>query len=154
MNKRSFIAIGAMVTILTSGLAFAEKGFLGHRGQGIHLMHMIDKMERKLGLTEEQVIQLEEIAIDSKSKMKNVLQHRSEIRKQLISLDPANVEYDNSVSSLADEMAALTKQRTLAMAAVYKEASAVLTESQRTELQQMMQKRMERKARRRAAHSS
>jgi len=158
MKKRTLIAVSAIVAILTSGLALAEKihgGHKGgHRGHGINLMHMIDKMEKKLGLSEEQVIQLEEIAIDSKSQMKNVRQQRFDIRQQLITLDPTSAEYEASVSALSDEIAALTKQRTLAMAAVYKEASAVLTEPQRTELQQMIQKRMEKRARRRAARAS
>ena len=124
MKKRNFIAVSAIVAILTSGIALAGKSHGGHkgghRGQGINLMHMIDKMESKLGLSEEQVIQLEQIAINSKSEMKNSRKQRSEIRQQLVTLDPTSGEYDARVSALADEIAALSRQKTLAMAAVYK----------------------------------
>ncbi|MBX2869896.1 MAG: hypothetical protein KTR18_14550 [Acidiferrobacterales bacterium] len=157
MKKRTLIASGIIVTVLGTGLVFAGQrnhgGWGGHHDHGGHrIMHMIDKLERKLDLSEQQVEQLEQIALDTKATRKTARKEHMSIGMKLTALDPASNEYDADVSQLAQEVSEMARQRTLSLAMVYKQASAVLTEQQRQELREMIQKRMERMARRAASH--
>ena len=153
MKKRNAIIAAAATAILGSGLAFAGAKSCEHNG-GHHKGHFsqhkmermlgVSKMDKHLSLSDAQENALQEILESNKAVFASAEQSHREFRSNLMNLDPTSENFDMEIEALAEKAANQAKQRTLEMAAIVKEVSAVLTEEQRQQAKEMMSKRMQR----------
>ena len=134
MKKRNAIVAAAVTAIIGSGLAFAGakncehsgKSHKGHFSQ--HKMEkMLSKMDKHLDLSDTQEIALQEILESNKAVFNDVRQSHRKFRNEMVNLDPTSENFGSKIEALAERAADQAKQRTLKIAAIVKEVSAVLT---------------------------
>ncbi len=151
MKKRNAIIAAAATAILGSGLAFAGAKSCEHNGEG-HKSHfsqhkmerMLSKMDKHLNLSDTQESALQEILESNKAVFNDARQSHRQFRNEIVNLDPTSENFDSEIEAVAEKVADQAKQRTLEIAAIVKEVSAVLTEEQRQQAKEMMAKRMQR----------
>ncbi len=150
MKKRNAIIAAAVTAILGSGLAFAgaksceynDGHDKGHFSQ--HKMErMLSKMDKHLDLSDTQENSLQEIIEANKTFFDGARQAHQKFRLDVMNLDPTSESFDTKIEVLAEKAADQAKQRTLEIAAIVKEVSAVLTEEQRQQAKEMMAKRLQ-----------
>ena len=150
MKKRNAIIAAAVTAILGSGLAFAgakscennEGHHKGHFSQ--HKMErMLSKMDKHLDLSDTQENALQEIIETNKAFFAEARQAHQKFRLDVMNLNPTSESFDTKIEVLAEKAADQAKQRTLEIAAIVKEVSAILSEEQRQQAKDMMAKRMQ-----------
>jgi Spy/CpxP family protein refolding chaperone len=162
MNKRN-IAIATCIAALlgtgavVAGGAYCENGKDGHsyhRGHhghghgGMYGKHMVSHLEDRLDLSQAQSEALEDLFRARKESRDLHHDSRRDLISRAVKLDPEAQNYDTEVAKLADEVAEIARQRALEMAGMQKEISALLSPEQRTELRELIQKRMSGKMKR------
>ena len=163
MNKLNV----ALATVLISTVGFAtapamaeggeggwKKGHKGHHGKMHHRgkrgKHMMKRMARKLGLTDEQKAEMKTLREAHREEMKPLREQRKAIRTSLEALDPAAADYDAQITVIADQQANLARQMFILKNKMKQQMSAVLTDEQRAKMKEMRAERKQRKEQRRA----
>lgn len=151
MKTRNAIIAAAATAILGTSIAFAGAKSCGHGGEN-HKGHfsqhkmerILSKMDKHLNLTDAQEIELQEILESNKEVFSNSRDSHRDFRNDIVNLNPTSETFDSEIAALADKAADKAKQRTLEIANIVKEVSAVLTEEQRKQAKELMAKRMQR----------
>lgn len=161
MKKRNIIIAVVTATVTGSGIAIAgsksceygggSHGFGGHHG-GPKLERMIGKMSHHLDLSDEQQSSLEQIVAANKQTMKGNRAASRSLRQETMKLDPGAENYATKTAEMADQFAALARDKALLRADIFKQVSDILTEQQRTEVREMMARRMEKMQRHASKH--
>ncbi len=132
--------------LMVSILATSASALAGSKeGHGDHHKHRggmgLGKLERMVDLTETQKTQLAEI--EKQMKADRHAHGRKHRTGGLMSLDPAAPDYQQQVNEHAEAAADMARQRVLKSAEIHQQVQAILTDEQKTQLQQ---KRAEMKA--------
>lgn len=141
-------AIIAGSAAMMSSAAFAGNGWFGGHGGDHHErmdhrgLKRFEKMADHLDFTDEQEAQLKTILEAAKAELGEG--GRREMMMQMMSLDPESGDYDAQVEEAAADIADKVKSKIVVMANVRKQIHALLTEEQKEELKEKMEKRMKR----------
>jgi protein CpxP len=109
----------------------------GRHGHGDRM----GRMAEKLGLTDAQKKQMQEIRDETRKTMKPLFEQKRDIMRQMWKLDPDSKDYMDQVKKLAAKQADLTEQMIIAGAQARAKFSAVLTADQKAKLKQMREQR-------------
>ena len=148
MKKRNMIIGAVAIATVGSGVAIAGSkncgGHFGGRGMSEHAIeHMVEKMDRRLELSNEQEVQITNILTSNMESLRDIKKTRKELGAEVMNLDPTSPQYEADVNALADQIASKVREKTLQAADVVKQVSSVLTEDQRAEAMEIIQSRME-----------
>ncbi len=118
-----------------------QKGGMGlHNGGqkgGMHGLDKIDRMAKRLGLSDEQQAEIKTI-MESNQEAKDSLRERMiESRQALRALDTSAVDYDEKVAGIAETIAGLEKEKIVSRSTVRKQVEFVLTDEQKTKMAEM-----------------
>ena len=144
MKKR----ISTKQKLLGLSLAIAIAGSAAVANAGPHffkehgMKHPIEKMLKRLDLSEEQEVQVEEILTSVKGK--GLHKERMQKMRSMLALDPESVDYMAEVEAKATEASERMKSHIIKMANARKEIHAILNEEQKLELKRMVEKKMQR----------
>lgn len=136
MNKSKLAGLTLIIALAGSAVvANAGPHYKGHYAD-----KPIEKMMKRLDLSEEQEAQVEDIL----DKHEAVRQHRKGFPKMkaMMMLDPDAEDYAEQVNAQATKASEKVKEHMLKMAEVRKEIHGVLTEAQKQEMKALMAKRM------------
>jgi len=150
MKKRNIIIAAAVTAVIGSGIAFAGAkqcrdagaGWHGHFGEN-KIEHIVERLDSHLDLTDQQELSLQSILEGNKAEFFDAHQARKSFHLEIMQLDPSSSDYDAAVASLADEIAAQVRQKTLQVAEIIKQASAVLTDEQVQKVRDLIEQRMD-----------
>ena len=160
MKKRNKIIAGLVALLAGSGLALAGSGSCGYEGKsrggwghggghhGPMLERMIGKLDHHLDLSDQQRASLEQVLEQNSDSARNHRQQRRALRHESMQLDPSSDTYDAQTQDIAGRIAEMARDQALLMANVYKQVSQILTDEQREEMRELMQRRMEKMERR------
>ena len=149
MKKRNLIITVVITAVLGSGLVFAGtrnceyfgKSHTGHDGK--HKMErIIGKMDRHLDLSDAQELSLKKILEENRSMIQATFHAGKSFHLDMIALGLSSDDFDGSVDALAQERADQVKQEAMGIAHFAKQVSEVLTEKQKQEAHDFLQKRM------------
>ena len=125
------------VTLLQSSLAIAADGMgqrEGHGGApGERLLRMADKLE----LTSDQRNSLEAILADAKGDIKQLRNRQEASRERFQEVSPDASNYNSITTETANEAAELARERVLLASNLRAQTYAILTDSQREQLQKL-----------------
>ena len=159
MNKRSVVVAGIVASSLAAGAVFAGSKYKDHHGfEGRHgghrLEHMLEKLDDRLDLSAEQFASIKSVLSSNQNLLRQSHSDRMETRLRVMQLDPMSADYDSVLSEVADELAEATKNQTRLYGSMVKQVATVLTPEQRLEARKMIDKRLEKMARRAKKHAS
>ena len=147
MKKRNIILTSVATVVIGTSIAFAgfkdhHSGFGHHKGQFTeHKMEkIIHKMDYHLDLTGQQEIMIKDIFEMNMPVLKETGKSRSLLRQEIVALDPASADFDQSVTELADKIADQARSRTLEIAGMVKQVSDVLTPAQISKAKELIEK--------------
>lgn len=109
----------------------------GRHGHGDRM----GRMAEKLGLTDAQKKQMQEVRDETRKTMKPLFQQKRDIMRQMWKLDPDDKGYMAQVKKLAAQQADLTEKMIVAGAEARSKFRAVLTADQKAKLKQMREQR-------------
>ena len=150
MKKRNLIITVIITAVIGSGLVFAGarnceysgKAHAGHDGK--HKMErIIGKMDRHLDLSDAQELSLKKILEENRSMIRATRHADKSFYLNMMALGLLSDDFDESVNALAQERAEQVKQGAMGIAHVAKQVSEVLTEEQKQEAHDFIQKRMD-----------
>jgi len=126
------MVIAGSAAVATAGPHYKEHG----------MNHKMERMLKRLDLSEEQEVQVEEIL----APMKELRKERKGFPKMraMMSLDPDAADYTKQAEEQATSAAEKVKARILNMASVRQQVHAVLNEEQKAELKAMVSKKLKR----------
>ncbi len=117
----------------------------GKRHGGAHKMQRIAK---KLGLTEAQQAEIKTLREAQKEEHKALREEMKAFREKMKALDTSSADYDSQVAALADEKANFERKRFIQKSAARQAFMNVLTEEQRATLKTMKEERKNRRGKR------
>ncbi|MFV0276806.1 MAG: Spy/CpxP family protein refolding chaperone, partial [Parahaliea sp.] len=142
MMKNTLTATGLSIALLTAGLAVAHPDRQDMPPSRSEPAHMMERMARKLDLSEEQQAQIRQVFDNSR---KDSAADHERLRELRASLREDGDGFDSqAVQKIADEIGVITSRMTYRMASTQHQVRQVLTEEQRVEMAKMkerMQKR-------------
>ena len=146
MKKRNMLLISIATVAVGTGIAFAGAkgcydGSEHHKGRfGDHRMEtIVDKMDRHLDLSEQQQVMIKDILETKKPIFAKAGKSHAPLHWQILKLDPASANFDQSVDKLADEIANQVRSHAVEMADAVKQISAVLTPAQAGKAREMIE---------------
>ena len=139
----SSVAAGVTMLLVTVGSWSMSPG----GGHELNTEHMVSFLSKKLELTAEQEVGVNEVLTASIEEMEPDMQRLRTLREQLRNIDGAFDEV--SAREAADEIGGITARLVFLKASAYAELSRLLTEEQRLEAAELMEKRSERRGKRR-----
>jgi Spy/CpxP family protein refolding chaperone len=112
-------------------------------GHDLNSEHMVSYLSRKLNLTEEQEAGVNELLTASIEEFEPDMQRLRTLHKQL--RNPAGAFDEVSAREAADEIGGITARMVFLKASTFAEISGLLTEEQRLQALELMEKRGERR---------
>lgn len=124
----------------------------GHHHQGQHglmtfgegMFDRFYKITDHLDLTEAQEQQVDTIIKSAKAKLKPDENFRSEMKNFIVEIKPDDPAYEQKLQEIAEDISVKAKEHVLLMGQVRRDVFNLLTEDQRTDLDQWISKRAER----------
>ena len=149
--KKKTIAITVVLVLIIAALViptFARGGHgglpgWGHAGRGGFGQHhemRLEKMFHRLDLTKEQRDQVFAVLDDVRPSMRQMRFAFADHRRDFHRLNPMAADYQTQLQGMADEVSKLAGQMVMTFGSAYAKISALLTEEQRAQVQQMLQK--------------
>lgn len=108
-----------------------------HSERGIMSERMLERLDRKLELSESQQVQIKALLASRAEESDEQVDQRQKLREQSRELDLASPDYIESVTLLADAKAEAMKQRMMEHAQIKSEIYAILTPEQQAEFAEM-----------------
>ncbi len=143
-----YLMAGFMSVFVFIGVSHAQPGM--HHDSDKH-SHMLERMTKRLDLTEEQQIAVKQLREQFKAEKKPLKEQLHATRDQLSALSTVD-NYDEDVAAdLADQLGELTKELALGHLSFKNQLQLLLTEEQRVKMAEFHKKmgnKMERKSRR------
>jgi len=145
----SALIAGALgLASMTSAMPFGEDSGCGRSDQRMGWGHKrgnrgfnLDRMAKKLDLTDDQQSQIEAITADAKSQMNDLRQEMQANRKALRELTQQSLLDEAEVRNVADTQGDLKADMIVLRAQRHAKIAAILTEDQRAQLEEMRGKR-------------
>jgi Spy/CpxP family protein refolding chaperone len=137
LTKKKLLGMSLAVAIAGSA-AVANAGPHFFKDHG--MKHPIEKMIKRLDLSEEQEVQVEEILATVRDK--SARKERFKKMSTMLALDPESADYMEQVEAQATQASEKVKARIIEMATARKDIHAILNEEQKADLQRMVQKKM------------
>ncbi len=151
-TKRTFSTI-VLTTLLASTLVIGTSAYASPEG-GKHFkgkpspelmqkkaQKRLDRMAKKLGLSDEQKQQVKALRENRRNSMKPLRQQRKSLRKQMALLDPKASDFDQNVAEIANTKAELTRSMTIARGESRKQMAQILTTEQLVKMKEIRGKR-------------
>ncbi|MBY4678624.1 Spy/CpxP family protein refolding chaperone [Marinobacterium arenosum] len=159
----SKLLIGATVAVLGLGSlaaanSYARGGHCDDEGYGKHggghpggMMHgkFYERMQEKLGLSDNQVDQIDDIMDSQRQQMRDNRRQMHDNRKALLALDPASENYNAEVDRLAQQASDAVEQMIKLRAETQRQIASVLDAEQLEKAKEMKAKMGERWGKRR-----
>jgi Spy/CpxP family protein refolding chaperone len=138
--KRLMTSVLLSASLLTGAAAYAGPGY-GHHGGKNH----VERLAKKLDLTDEQKVAIEEIHraygdVEKKGKKP----HRRGVMRSFTELDPAAADYSERVAEIAREQGEKVEQAIIKRGEVHAKVYEVLTPEQREKFKTMKTKHKKR----------
>lgn len=105
----------------------------------------IEKMAKRLGLSESQKQQVKTLMEGNRAKMQALHEQMRSSKQALRSLDPSSYDFSSKLNNLADEQASLTRQIVLAKGQNKQNIFNILTPEQRTKMKSTQEKRIQKR---------
>lgn len=132
-----------------------DAGCGGKQHGGHHMKHSggkhgksgergMERMTKKLGLSDDQKQQVKSFKETNKEKMKPLREKMKELRTSLRSLDPASVNYEAELNTIATEKADLERQLTVAKGQNRQQFFNMLTPEQQVKMKEAKAQRKQR----------
>ncbi|MCY3770380.1 MAG: Spy/CpxP family protein refolding chaperone [Gammaproteobacteria bacterium] len=148
MKKRNILVAAAILSVVGSGLVFAGVANCRHSGKthlgahGAHKMErLIGKMDRYLDLSDAQELSLEKILEQNRSVVLNTRHADRSFYLDMMALGLSADDFDGAANELAEERTEQLKHGAVEIARFAKQVSEVLTEEQKQEALDLIQKR-------------
>lgn len=138
--KKIFTVVGVAAALLVGSvgvMAFAENRHHDSGHEGHRAGFMIERLGRKLNLTDEQDTQLKALTTEARPIMKQGRQMMKSLRAEMMDFSSIGADYDTRIIRLADEQAELTRQLILQAADVKLKVAQILNEDQLVKLQEL-----------------
>ena len=135
--KRLITFVLLSASLLTGAVAYAGPGYGHHDGKD-----HVERLAKKLDLTDEQKVAIEEIhrargGMEKKAKK----QHRRELMRSFAELDPTSADYSERVAEIAREEGEKVEQAIITHGEIHAKVYEVLTPEQREKFKTMKAKR-------------
>ncbi|MXZ80828.1 MAG: hypothetical protein F4Z15_05560 [Gammaproteobacteria bacterium] len=154
MTKRNILIITTAAILAGSSIVYAGSKYWkhehghGHRLDSDHVIErIVSKMDRHLELSDQQEAEIGLILESNTDALADLRESGRSIRNRMLSLDPESESYQGEVQALANELAALVEEKTLATAGVVKEVYGILEPNQQAEAREILSKRFDRRHR-------
>lgn len=149
-----------VATIGLGGAVYAEPGHGGkgkgcydkHHGgkyhgdkQGKSAKNSVNRMVKKLDLSDAQTQQLTSLMEANKSSMQPLRDQMRTVKKTLRQLDPSLANFSSELTRLAGQQADLTRQIAVARGNNRQKMFAILTPEQQVKMKEMQEKRMQKR---------
>lgn len=154
MTKRKILIIAATAILAGSSVVYAGSKYWkhehehghGHRLDSDHVIErIVSKMDRHLELSDQQETEIGLILESNTDAVTDLRESGWSIRNRMLSLDPESESYQREVQVLANELAALVREKTLATAGVVKEVYGILEPDQQAEAREILSERLDRR---------
>ncbi|MYB35107.1 MAG: hypothetical protein F4X92_08340 [Gammaproteobacteria bacterium] len=141
MTKRKIIIITTTAILVVSSVVYAH--WHGHRLDSEHAIeHIVSKMDRHLELSDQQEDEIELVLESNTGELSELRESGLLIRNRILALDPESESYQEDVQALANELATLVRDKTLATADVVREVYGILEPDQQAEAREILSSRM------------
>ncbi len=153
MTKRVFlssIVAGALAvgTMAHAGPMCKQGGKHGGKGgmdKSEFMQKRLDRMSTKLGLSDEQKTQVQELMQNQRNAMKPLRDEKRALDNEMRNLDVAASDYDAKVEDIANRKSAVVRQMTIARANKRKQMAGILTPEQQAAKKAMHENRKSRR---------
>lgn len=157
MNTRTLLTTALTTTVIAGFLSFTSIAQAGQNcsDKGAHakyseaskatkaerIQNHPNKMASKLGLNDEQKIQLQTLKKDTRDKIKSLRHEKCALRQEIRQLDPSASEYTEKLADVANRQAELTRQMIIAKGNKRQQITLILTPEQLVKKAQLRAKR-------------